>query len=388
MPSIRFPDRLGHYLGNDLIFALNGTGSQVPPKYHLIVTLAETSNTPLIDTVTGYPTSSTVMVTATYRLVPVGATEPILKGTASVAASYDRTSNRFADIRAARDAEISRRPQPLRTDPHPARGRPFLTKLAMRYELHYWPDIQGRGEFVRLALEEADADYVDVARAGTAATGGLRGMMKLLEGKDLATPPFAPPFLKAGRLVIAQTANILLYLGERHGLAPANEAGRLWANQLQLTIADVVDETHDTHHPIGNGLYYEEQKTEAKRHAEEFLSPRAQIPLIFRARGEAEPGGDKFLVGARLSSYPDLSMFQLIEGLSYAFPATMRRFEGPSRNSSRARARRRTAADRPISPRHGGSPSTTRASSATIRSLMPRAGYEKVDTGFSQKIPL
>ena len=100
------PDRLGHYLGDDLIFALNGTGSHVPPKYHLIVTLAETSNTPLIDTVTGYPTSSTVMVTATYRLVPVGATEPILKGTASVAASYDRTSNRFADIRAARDAEI------------------------------------------------------------------------------------------------------------------------------------------------------------------------------------------------------------------------------------------------------------------------------------------
>jgi LPS-assembly lipoprotein len=100
------PNRLGHYLGDELIFALNGTGSQVSPKYHLIVTVNETSATPLIDTVTGYPTASTVMVTATYRLVPVGGIDPVIKGSASVAATYDRTSNRFADVRAARDAEI------------------------------------------------------------------------------------------------------------------------------------------------------------------------------------------------------------------------------------------------------------------------------------------
>ena len=202
----------------------------------------------------------------------------------------------------------------------------------MRYELHYWPDIQGRGEFVRLALEEADADYVDVARAGTAEAGGLRGMMKLLGGKDLggkdlATPPFAPPFLKAGRLVIGQTANILLYLGDHHGLAPASESGRLWTHQLQLTVTDFVKEIHDTHHPVGSGLYYEEQESEAKRYAEGFLSERLPKYLsYFEQVAKQNPRGDKFMVGARLT-HVDLSMFQVIEGLRYAFPSAMRRFE-------------------------------------------------------------
>ena len=158
----------------------------------------------------------------------------------------------------------------------------------MRYELYYWPSIPGRGEFVRLALEEAGADYVDVAR-GSGKGLGVPALMAFLQGADVARPPYAPPFLKAGKLVIGQTANILLYLGEKHGLAPANEAGRLWANQLQLTIADFVDETHDTHHPIANGLYYEDQKPEAKRRAGEFLEgARAEISRIFRARARAQ----------------------------------------------------------------------------------------------------
>jgi glutathione S-transferase len=120
----------------------------------------------------------------------------------------------------------------------------------MAYELYYWPGIQGRGEFVRLALEEAGAEYVDVARR----RGGVAAMQRLMDG---AAPhlPFAPPVLKDGDVLIAQTANILLYLGRRYGLAPRHEAGRLWAHQLQLTIADVVDEAHDTHHPIASGLY-------------------------------------------------------------------------------------------------------------------------------------
>jgi glutathione S-transferase len=128
----------------------------------------------------------------------------------------------------------------------------------MRYELYYWPGIQGRGEYVRLALEEAGADYDDVARGrrGTAA------MMKMMQAQR-GTPPFAPPFLKAGKLVIGQVANILLYLGSRHGLAPKAEAGRLWTHQLQLTITDFVAEVHDTHHPIATSLYYEDQRTPA-----------------------------------------------------------------------------------------------------------------------------
>ncbi len=116
----------------------------------------------------------------------------------------------------------------------------------MKYELYYWPSIQGRGEYVRLALEEAGADYADVARGAR----GMAAMMKMMEGRA-GTPPFAPPFLKAGQLVIGQTANILLYLGSRHGLAPKAEAGRLWVHQLQLTVTDFVVEVHDTHHPLG-----------------------------------------------------------------------------------------------------------------------------------------
>jgi len=197
----------------------------------------------------------------------------------------------------------------------------------MRYELYYWPDIQGRGEFVRLALEEADADYVDVARGENAETGGMPAMMRLLNGREIATPPFAPPFLKAGRLLIGQTANILLYLGERHALAPASEAGRLWTHELQLTVTDFVKEIHDTHHPVGSGLYYEEQKEEAKRFTEQFLRERLPKYLgYFERVATRNPRGSKFLVGARLT-YVDLSMFQLIEGLRYAFPAAMKGFE-------------------------------------------------------------
>ena len=137
----------------------------------------------------------------------------------------------------------------------------------MRYELYYWPSIQGRGEYVRLALEEAGSPYVDVARER-----GTASMMRMME--EGATPPFAPPFLKAGKLVIGQTANILFYLGARHGLAPKAEAGRLWLHQLQLTVTDFVLEVHDTHHPLGPSLYYEDQKPEAKKRTKEFWNER------------------------------------------------------------------------------------------------------------------
>ena len=191
----------------------------------------------------------------------------------------------------------------------------------MRYELYYWPEIQGRGEYVRLALEEADADYVDVARHGS----GVDKMMALMESRRVATLPFAPPFLKAGKLLIGQTAAILLYLGARHGLAPKPEAGRLWAHQLQLTIADFVVEVHDTHHPIASGLYYEDQKKEAKRRTEVFRDER--VPKFLRYFDDViDRSGGPFLLGRRLS-YPDLSLFQIVEGLRYGFPNLMKRAE-------------------------------------------------------------
>lgn len=189
----------------------------------------------------------------------------------------------------------------------------------MRYELYYWPEIQGRGEFVRLALEEAGADYLDVARG----RGGTEKMIRLMEGGALKTPSFAPPFLKAGRLWIGQTANILLYLGGRHGLAPKADAGRLWVHQLQLTLADFLAEIHDTHHPLGANLYYEDQKPEARRRAGDFRASRA--PKFFGwLERVLEAGGGPWLTGRRLT-YADLSLFQTVEGLRYAFPRTMAR---------------------------------------------------------------
>jgi glutathione S-transferase len=189
------------------------------------------------------------------------------------------------------------------------------------YELHYWPMIQGRGEFIRLALEEAGVPYVDVAR------DDMDEMMRLMDDRKVEQPPFAPPFLKVGKQIIGQTANILLFLGEEHGLAPRSAAGRLWAHQLQLTIADFLLEAHDTHHPIAGGLYYEDQLPEARRRAADFRETRLPKYLgYFEAVLKRNPAGDKHLVGARLS-YPDLSLFQMVAGLRYAFPRAMAALE-------------------------------------------------------------
>ena len=187
----------------------------------------------------------------------------------------------------------------------------------MRYELYYWPSIQGRGEFVRLALEEAGADYVDIARRSGKGLG-MPAMNRYLGG-DLSMPPFAPPFLKAGRLMIGQTANILLYLGPRHGLAPKNEAGRLWVNQVQLTITDFVAEVHDTHHPIVNSLYYHQQKPEAKRRSKHFTAERMPKFLGYFEKALAIQGKRHPFIAGKLS-YADLSLFQVVAGLRYAFP--------------------------------------------------------------------
>jgi glutathione S-transferase len=196
------------------------------------------------------------------------------------------------------------------------------------YQLHYWPGIQGRGEFVRLALEAAGAPYVDVAR-GEGKGEGVPAMLRILEGPGVARPPFACPFLVDGKRVIGQSAAILLYLGPRLKLVGASEADRIWTHQLQLTIADVVTEAHDTHHPVGSSLYYDDQKAEAKRRAEDFR--RNRIPKFlgwFETVLERNPRNARkafpHLVGARLG-YADLSLFQLVDGLLYAFPKTVRR---------------------------------------------------------------
>ena len=193
----------------------------------------------------------------------------------------------------------------------------------MRYELYYWPTIQGRGEFIRLALEEAGADYVDVARRP--GKRGVPAMMKFMQTSRLARPPYAPPFLRAGKTIVAQTANVLLFLGPRLGLAPRDEAGRLWTHQLQLTISDLVVEIHDTHHPVSGWLYFEEQRPAARRRSQDFWRYRVPKYLGY-FESVLKKNGGRVTVGRRLS-YVDLSLFQIIEGLRYAFPKRMKRFE-------------------------------------------------------------
>jgi glutathione S-transferase len=191
----------------------------------------------------------------------------------------------------------------------------------MIYQLYYWPTIQGRGEFVRLALEQAGAGYRDVARlSGKGA--GVAALMRFLSARSVARPPFAPPFLQAGRLVIGQTANILQFVGSRHALAPHDERGRLWTHELQLTMADLLVEIHDTHHPVAGGLYYEDQKKEARRRAADFLKNRVPKFLGYFEQVLSRNTRGKHLVGAKLT-YADLSMYQIIAGLSYAFPRAM-----------------------------------------------------------------
>jgi glutathione S-transferase len=197
-----------------------------------------------------------------------------------------------------------------------------MAKKRAEYELFYWPGIQGRGEFVRLALEDAGAQYVDVARE----PGGMKALEKLLRdpGTPSAPAPFAPPFLRHRKLLIAQTSAILHYLGPRLGLVPATEAGRFAALQYQLTLADWVAESHDTHHPIGVSLYYEDQKQEARKRSGDFRS--ARLPKFLGYFEAALRTGKKrsYLTGARVS-YSDLSLFQVVSGLRYAFPRAFAR---------------------------------------------------------------
>ena len=190
----------------------------------------------------------------------------------------------------------------------------------MAYELHYWPTVQGRGEFVRLALEAAGAPYVDVARGATERGHGVPALLSALRDDRATHPPFAPPFLKDGEVVVAQTAAILHYLAPQLKLVARNEQARIWTLQIQLTIADIVTEAHDTHHPLGGGLYYEDQKPESLRRAKEFCGTRmAKFLRWFESIVARNPAGTRHLVGGRLS-YADLSLFQLVEGLRYAFP--------------------------------------------------------------------
>ncbi len=194
----------------------------------------------------------------------------------------------------------------------------------MTYDLYYWPFLQGRGEYVRLVLEAAGLEYRDVARLDESEGGGIDAMLAFMNGDKGGRPPFAPPFLVDGDIVISQTAEIAAWLGERHGLAPKDEADRLFARSVALTTADFVGEAHDVHHPIGGGLYYEDQKEEATKRAEGFREERMPKFLgWYEDVLKANPSGSGYLFGDALS-YADLGLFQTVTGLRYAFPRRMK----------------------------------------------------------------
>jgi glutathione S-transferase len=194
----------------------------------------------------------------------------------------------------------------------------------MKYYLYYWPGIQGRGEFIRLALEEGGATYTEMAAAPATAGGGVAAILKMLAARAVARPPFAVPVLRAGRQLIAQTPNILFYLGGRLRLAPQDERGRLWIQQLTLTILDLTLETFHTHHPLGDGYAYEEQKAAARRRSRDFLAVRLPRFLGYFERVlDLNRAHGPWMAGARLS-YADLSMAQVLAGLDYALPRATR----------------------------------------------------------------
>jgi glutathione S-transferase len=222
------------------------------------------------------------------------------------------------------------------------------------YHLYYWPGIQGRAEFVRLALEEGAARYVDVAAVSPAEGGGVPAVLRLLQARDVRRPPFAVPVLRSGRQLISQTPNILLFLGGRLGLAPTDEAGKLWTHQLELTLLDFYLEVFHTHHPLGDGYAYEEQRAAARRRTQDFL--RARLPKFlgyFERVLDLNPRGHgPWLAGKRLS-YADLSLAQMIAGLRYAFPRTTRR---GLRRRPRLRALHDAVFERPRIARYLASP--------------------------------
>lgn len=186
--------------------------------------------------------------------------------------------------------------------------------MAAPYDLWYWPSIPGRGEFVRLTLEAGGIAYRDRAREE-----GADALVKDMASRK-GQRPFAPPYLAAGELCIAQTANILLFLSDRHGLGPADPDKRWFAHQLELTIADAVAEAHNVHHPVAASLYYKDQKGEAARAAESFCNER--MPKFLGYFEAALADGGSWLTGESWCP-ADLSLFQLVEGLRYAFPKRM-----------------------------------------------------------------
>lgn len=208
-------------------------------------------------------------------------------------------------------------------------------------ELFYWPGIQGRGEFPRMLLEDAGIPYVDVCRH----VGGIDRMSAIMHGEGAPLMPFAPPFMNVDGMWISHTAAIMTYVAEKFGLAPRDEQEKMIARTLALTIADLLTEAHDTHHPITIEQHYEQQQDAALLRAAAFRDLRMPKFLRHFERTIAHNdrrGGGGVIVGIEIT-YIDIALFQVIEGLSYAFPRALARVQGelPLLRSLHARVSKR-----------------------------------------------
>ncbi|QIW96113.1 hypothetical protein AMS68_001631 [Peltaster fructicola] len=213
---------------------------------------------------------------------------------------------------------------PVTSDPH---SHP-------EYELLYHPQIPGRGEFIRLAFEAVGVSYTDVANDKKDGYSEVQSicMNDEINSSDGNPPILAPPALRvpgAGpdgtALILAQTPNILFYLGEKLGLVSTAEADKYHTYQLVLTALDLNNEIHDSHHPIAPSAYYEDQSAEALKKAADVRN--ARLPKFFSyfersLQHNHTNGGGKFLIGGRLS-IADTTVWQVLDGAYFAFPNEM-----------------------------------------------------------------
>ncbi|KAK4058824.1 hypothetical protein OIO90_000270 [Microbotryomycetes sp. JL221] len=198
------------------------------------------------------------------------------------------------------------------------------------FEVVYHAGIPGRAEFVRLMFEATGVTYRDAPQED-----GQDCIIPYVTGNfadhDKNPLPFAVPVLRHNDVVISQVPNIVLYLSSRlppidldgestntaQTPAPLHDLSTFhWLEQL-MTILDMNNEVHETHHPIDIRLYYEDQKAEAQKRAQAFRE--ARIPKFL---GNFENNIKKHTSGFlnEKVSPADLALFHMVEGILFAFP--------------------------------------------------------------------
>ena len=151
-------------------------------------------------------------------------------------------------------------------------------------------------------------------------------MLALLHGEGTSHIPFAPPFLRDGGVIVSHAAAILLYPGRADRTRANRRRTGAYGRTRYRAITDIVAEVYNSHHPIDADKWFHEQKDAAIARAAVFR--RDRMPKYsfgwFERLLAANPAGVDHLVGGFVT-YADLSLFQLVEGLRFAFPLASER---------------------------------------------------------------